>query len=73
MRKEYIPSTPAGKIGWLVEECGEVVQACGKLIRFGVLAFNPEVPIEARETNRDALLRELQDLKAAIATMEEWL
>jgi NTP pyrophosphatase (non-canonical NTP hydrolase) len=67
VKPEYEPHTVAAKLGYLVEECGEVLAAVGKTQRWGLESYNPELPVERRETNRDWILRELNDLEGAIA------
>ena len=66
MKPEYRPKTTLEKLGYLVEECGEVMAAAGKTIRWGLDSVNPELSQDEQETNRDWLLRELSDLKRAI-------
>lgn len=61
------------KMGYLTEECGEVLQASGKALRWGLDSVNPELPPEQQETNRDWLKREMADLKYAISLLEEAL
>ncbi len=73
MQEKYLPTTNYGKLGRLIEECGEVLAAAGKTLRWGPDSVNPELPPEQQETNRDWLLRELQDLKHAIIQVEESL
>jgi NTP pyrophosphatase (non-canonical NTP hydrolase) len=73
MKKQYMPITDLQKLGYLVEECGEVMAAVGKTIRWGLDSSNPELPEQERETNRDWILRELKDLKDAIKITEEEL
>lgn len=68
-----MPITDLQKLGYLVEECGEVMAAVGKTIRWGLDSSNPELPEQERETNRDWILRELKDLKDAIKITEEEL
>jgi NTP pyrophosphatase (non-canonical NTP hydrolase) len=72
-KPEYEPDTIEQRLGYLVEECGEVLHAAGKSIRWGLDSYNPELPKKAREANRDWLKRELGDLKAAIMRIEEVL
>ena len=60
-----------GHLDHLVEECGEVVAAAGKAMRFGTLGVNPHLPESEQETNLDWLKREMADLKGAIARMEQ--
>lgn len=62
----YRPRTRQQKLGYLIEECGEVMAATGKTLRWGLESTNPELPPEQQETNRDWLLRELDDLELAI-------
>ena len=64
MNPEYAPVTISEKLGYLVEECGEVLAAIGKTQRWGLESFNPE-PGASRETNRKWILRELADLENA--------
>jgi NTP pyrophosphatase (non-canonical NTP hydrolase) len=67
MKPQYEPKTTAQALGYLVEECGEVLAAVGKTQRWGLESTNPDLPIEEdRETNRDWILRELKDLSGAI-------
>lgn len=67
---QYKPVTFEQRLGYLVEECGEVMAAAGKTLRWGLESHNPELPDDERETNRDWLARELRDLKEAIALLE---
>lgn len=84
MKKAYLPKTLGGKIGRLDEECSEVGSACAKTLRVclewhggnirGALAdFNPDLPPEKRETNRDWILREIKDLEHAIKVVKKAL
>ena len=66
----YYPKTTEQKLGYLVEECGEVMAAVGKTQRWGLDSTNPEIPPSERETNRAWILRELVDLKQAIELVE---
>jgi NTP pyrophosphatase (non-canonical NTP hydrolase) len=73
---KYIPNSNSSldkKLGYLIEECGEVLHATGKSIRWGLGSFNPELPLSERVYNSDWLKAELQDLKLAIALIEEIL
>lgn len=71
IKAKYFPVTTKQKLGYLVEECGEVLAATGKSIRWGLGSFNPELPPEQQETNRKWVLRELKDLKRAIKLVED--
>jgi hypothetical protein len=80
MKPEFIPKTLSGKLHWISEEIAEVSQAIAKTQRFreetgaGLLValhmYDPTIPHAARETNHAWILRELYDLKAAIALFE---
>lgn len=67
MKSEYVPRTTQQKLGYLIEECGEVLAAAGKSLRWGLDSANPELPVAQRERNDAWLLRELVDLEQAIA------
>lgn len=71
MKPEYEPRTDEQKLGYLVEECGEVLAALGKSLRWGLESVNPELPLEQQETNRAWLDRELTDLLRAISYARE--
>lgn len=71
MDDKYKPNSRPQKLGYLVEEAGEVLAAVGKTLRWGLDSYNPDVAVTERETNREWLLRELVDLKRAIAYVEE--
>jgi len=61
------------KLGYLIEECGEVLQAAGKSERWGLSSVNPELPPEQQVTNGKWLRAELADLRAAIDLMDNVL
>lgn len=73
MNVTYKPKSFKQKLGQLIEECGEVQAAIGKSLRFGLHSYNPEIPSHKREMNGDWILRELDDLKQAIALVEKSL
>lgn len=50
----------------VMEECGELVQACSKVLRWGWVSTNPELPLEQQVTNYDAFTREAKDLLHAL-------
>ena len=52
----------------LMEECGEVIYAASKFLRFGADGFNPED--STRTTNRQLLEQELGDVLAMIGITE---
>ena len=59
-------------VGKLVEECGELQAALGKMLRWGPESVNPELPIEQQETNRDWVSREIDDVLGAIANYRKY-
>jgi hypothetical protein len=61
------------KLGRFIEECGEALAAAGKCVRFGMDSFNPLVPEDQRETNRQWLKREIADLETAIEQVKTYL
>lgn len=69
-REAYEPECETTRLGYLVEECGEVLAAAGKSLRWGYESSNPELPVAERETNRAWLRREIGNLKAAIERIE---
>lgn len=73
MKPQYEPKTREQFYGYLVEECGEVMHAAGKTLRWGESSVNPEIPEHARETNLVWLRRELEDLRGAIDRIEGWI
>lgn len=70
IKPSYVPKTLPAKMGYVVEEFGEVLAAIGKTQRHGLDSFNPEVPQIERETNAQWVLRELVDARRAIALLE---
>lgn len=66
MKPQYEPKTLEQKLGYLVEECGEVMAAVGKTMRWGLESVNLDLPEDEQETNRDWIVRELRDLEGAI-------
>ena len=70
MKKKYEPKTTRQKLGYVVEEAGEVCAAIGKTLRWGLESVNPELEPCEQETNRDWVLRELRDLTGAIEILE---
>jgi len=76
MNSKYVPTVNSSnkkKLGYLIEECGEVLQAAGKSIRWGLNSYNPELPPNERIDNAEWLKSELQDLKLAIELIEQML
>lgn len=58
------------KLGRLIEECGEVLHAAGKCVRFGMDSYNPTLPDDKQEVNSRWLQRELADLEDAIKELK---
>lgn len=71
--EEFRQNTVHGALSHLVEECGEVLAAAGKSLRFGLDSVNPLLPKEQQETNQDWLLREVHDLELAILKLKNLL
>lgn len=57
-------------LGHVIEECGEVLAAIGKTLRWGEEAVNPELPPHKQESNYMWIRRELVDLRGAIDRLE---
>lgn len=57
----------AERLACLAEECGEVIQVIGKILRHGLEDWSPHDPTNT--TNRRNLEREIGDLSAVIDTM----
>ena len=73
MKPQYEPRSLEQALGYLTEECGEVLAAVGKTQRWGPDSFNPEIPISEREINACWVLRELTDLEGAITRARRYL
>ena len=56
----------AERLGMLVEECGEVIQIAGKILRHGYDSYHPNDPTT---TNRHLLVLELRDVNAVLKAM----
>lgn len=54
-------------LAMLAEECGEVVQIVGKILRHGLANFHPDNP---PESNRQLLQKEMTDLYAVMSMMQ---
>lgn len=70
MREDLLPTSFEGRLSRLVEECGEVLQAVGKIQRFGREAQDPVTKI--KYDNVADLRQELVDLKDSIKQIEDW-
>lgn len=71
MKPEYEPETMEQFLGYVVEECGEVLHAIGKSQRWGLDSCNPELPPAKRESNFLWLKREIADLRGALDRLEK--
>lgn len=56
----------AERLAMLAEECGEVIQVVGKILRHGYDSYHPVNP---RVSNRDLLAKELRDVNAILMAM----
>lgn len=64
MTEHFNRLTPAQaeRLAILSEECAEVIQIIGKILRHGMDSYHPVTGV----INRDALMREITDVKAAM-------
>ena len=67
--EKYIRYDLDSCLGHLIEECGEVQAAAGKILRWGWYSVNPDLPPEEQEENRHWLEREISDLDGAMNRM----
>lgn len=67
--KHFNELTPAEaeRLAYLIEECGEVIQACTKILRHGYKSRNPSS--EDSANNQDMLEMEIADIKKALRLM----
>lgn len=70
IKPEYVPQTLTQKMGYLIEEAGELQSAIGSALRWGLNSFNPEIPKEERVTNRQWILDEIHDVERGIGYMK---
>ena len=56
----------AERLAMLAEECGEVIQLVGKILRHGYDSYHPADP---NTTNKQLLGRELTDLQAVASAL----
>lgn len=61
-----LDNAEAERLALLMEECGEVIQVIGKILRHGYESYHPENPTES---NRRLLHNELGDVWHAVARM----
>jgi hypothetical protein len=55
------------RLAMLAEECAEVIQIIGKILRHGYDSYHPNDP--QMITNRELLIRELQDIEGVVYGM----
>lgn len=67
--EEFRPKDFDGALAHLIEECGEVLAAAGKTLRYGLASVNPLIPVEQRETNGSWLKREMEDLRLSLESL----
>lgn len=63
-----LTSAEAERLAMLAEECGEVVQIIGKILRHGYDSYHPSD--DEKTPNREFLVRELSDIMAVQRLME---
>lgn len=71
VKPNYVRNDNISIMAHLVEECGEVLAAAGKTLRWGPDSYNPEIPVAERETNIAWLRREIADLELVITRLKE--
>jgi NTP pyrophosphatase (non-canonical NTP hydrolase) len=59
----------AERLAMLAEECGEVIQVIGKILRHGYASFHPDAPTGLN--NRGLLRKEITDVVAVLSAMDE--
>jgi hypothetical protein len=69
-RAEYEPRTTEQRLAYFTEECGEAIAAAAKSLRWGLDSYNPE-PGASTEENGEWLWREIADIEAAIARLQD--
>lgn len=72
MNPKFLPTSAEGRLARVTEECGEVVQAIGKVGRFGLTMRWPDKRFTDPRgpTNAEKLLGEIADLRHAIDAAE---
>lgn len=74
MNENYNKLTPAQieRLAMLAEECAEVIQVVGKILRHGYESSNPTIPQEHGvfiPTNFGDLIKELEDIRGVVYGM----
>lgn len=57
--------------GKAIEECGELLAALGKSLRWGWRSANPELPLGERESNLLWIEREMADVRGALDNLQK--
>lgn len=70
MDKKYIRSGLNFASTKAIEECGEFISALGKTLCYGWYSYNPEIPINEREYNKEWVKRELDDALEALTRLK---
>ena len=70
---KYLQKELEKQFDHLIEECGELTSAYGKMRRWGAFSYNPELPSNQREFNIDWVIKEIKDVRAAVDKVEEHL
>jgi hypothetical protein len=65
MPNNYLQEEPEKILEHLIEECGELISAYGKMRRWGAHSYNPEVEIDERVTNITWVMAEAEDVYQA--------
>jgi hypothetical protein len=65
-RFNQLTPAQAERLAMLAEECGEVIQIVGKILRHGYDNHHPNDPTT---TNRHLLIKELSDVNAVLQAM----
>ena len=69
MDARFIKYDTTSCLAHVVEEMGEVATAIGKSQRWGLASVNPLLPPEQQETNGAWVVREMRDLRDAMARL----
>ena len=69
MNDQNLTPAEAGRLAMLAEECAEVIQIVGKILRHGYDSYHPADP---ETTNRDLLAKELTDIEAVRGEMQRY-
>lgn len=66
LNEEYQSKDAEQALAHVIEECGEVISAAGKTLRFGPMSADPTLPPEEQTTNIEWLIMEMEDLQRSI-------